>query len=135
AALARSVTAGWTAGVMSAHRLLGEVSLARGDLESAVEHLNASLAGARDLDSGMLTAWALMCLGKVAIEQGDIRSARRDLCESLELARFVGDDAVMVWGLEAFAALAIQAGRTVEGVQLAGAASALRTTGRARSST
>jgi hypothetical protein len=125
-ALARSTAVSWGPGVAWAQRLLGGISLARGDHASARQRFEASLASARKLGNRLLSAQALVYLGQEAVDRSDLPRGRQHLAEALELARTVEDHAAMARCFEVFGALAIAAGHISDGVHLVGSAATLR---------
>jgi predicted ATPase/DNA-binding NarL/FixJ family response regulator len=129
--LALATAAGWAPATALAQRILGEVCVARGESEGAPQRFEASLASARELGNGLIIAQALFCIAEQAIDRNDLAHARECLSEGLELAGDVHDHAAIAKGLEAFGALAIAAVQTNAGVELVGAARALRHTARA----
>lgn len=74
-----------------ARRFLGECHWQLGEFDAAREHLNASLAAARDLDAAVLEAKTLNVLGLVAWDLGEFDTAIRHFQAAGEIAQTLGD--------------------------------------------
>jgi non-specific serine/threonine protein kinase len=114
------------AGEANTLNALGSVDLDLGDFDSAKREHEQALALHRRLRHRGGIAYSLHELGRVAIAARDFNKARAFLCESLPLFEELGDRIGVAETLEHFAVLAIEQGAHAAGLELAGAASALR---------
>lgn len=71
--------------------MLGRISLLRGDLESAVNHLEQAVVWAQDENWLSFLPWPQALLGETLLEQGDADSARQVLEQAFARACQVGD--------------------------------------------
>jgi predicted ATPase/DNA-binding CsgD family transcriptional regulator len=123
-ALARDIDQQWAA----ARALLGLGDLARltGDPARARRHYEEAFTILREVGARPEMARCLAGIGRIEISQGELELAGQHLIESIELSRSTGSRIGVIRGLDTFAALAIAQGNKDLGVQLAGAAAALR---------
>jgi ATP/maltotriose-dependent transcriptional regulator MalT len=123
-ALARDIDQQWAA----ARALLGLGDLARltGDPARARQYYEEAFTILREVGARPEMARCLAGIGRIEISQGELESAGQHLIESIELSRSTGSRIGVIRGLDTFAALAIAQGNKDLGVQLAGAAAALR---------
>ena len=122
--LAREIDQQWAA----ARALLGLGDLARltGDPARARQRYEEAISILREVGARPEMARCLAGMGRIEISQGELELAGRHLMESIELSRSTGSRIGVIRGLDTFAALAIAQGNKDLGVQLAGAAAALR---------
>jgi predicted ATPase/DNA-binding XRE family transcriptional regulator len=126
AAVVSATEASWVLSVVVARRILGDVSVRRGDYAGGLTFLQASLADARRLGMPWWTAETLISLGRAAAMHGDLEQARAYLAESLELTQDLGDRFGLAGVLEAFVGLAVVQRESRLALQFAAAAAALR---------
>ncbi len=105
---------------------LGRLALQRGDHAMARVDLQLGLDMCRRQRDPAHIALALDGLGQVATAEGRYAEAHARLAESLRVLDEVGERLGIANTLESFAALAARQSRAEAGVQLAGAAAALR---------
>jgi predicted ATPase/DNA-binding CsgD family transcriptional regulator len=122
--LARDIDQQWAV----ARALLGLGDLARltGDPGRARQHYEDAFSILREVSARPEMARCLAGIGRIEISQGELELAGQHLIESIELSRSTGSRIGVIRGLDTFAALAIAQGNQDLGVQLAGAAVALR---------
>src|SRR5207248_386775 len=99
-----------------------------GDLDSAAQRAEESVALFRGLQAGPSLAEALVTLGRVRGAQGVAVEARADLAEALTLASEKGPRLFAAAALDALGALAVEQGQARQGVELLGASAQLRQT-------
>ena len=105
---------------------LGDLARIRGDHSAARDYYLEALAILREVNAQPQIARCLAGLGRIAIEQRDLASARQHLTESLRLSYASGSHIGMARGLEVLARLAVMEGKPEVSIQLAGAATSLR---------
>ncbi|MGN6792211.1 MAG: ATP-binding protein [Streptosporangiaceae bacterium] len=122
--LARDIDQQWAV----ARALLGLGDLARltGNPARARQHYEDAFSILREVSARPEMARCLAGMGRIEISQGELELAGQHLTESIELTRSTGSRIGVIRGLDTFAALAIAQGNQDLGVQLAGAAAALR---------
>jgi non-specific serine/threonine protein kinase len=114
------------AGEANTLNALGSVAFDLGDHGTSRREHEQALALHRRLRHQGGIAYSLHELGRVAIATGDFGRARTLLRESLPLFEELGDRIGVAETLEHFAVLAIEQGAHAPGLELAGAASAIR---------
>ncbi|HSH83440.1 MAG TPA: DUF4062 domain-containing protein [Herpetosiphonaceae bacterium] len=114
----------WGAAVVKS--ALGRLALERGDLDGAIEQLEAVLARGRQLEHTLTTSWALANLGHAMLYKHDYQRAQHLLEEGLAMSTTTGDQLNLAECMEGLANLAIVHGQFDRGARLFGAAEALR---------
>ncbi len=79
----------WGAAVVKS--ALGRLALERGDLDGAIEQLEAVLACGRQLEHALTTSWALANLGHALLYKHDYERAQHLLEEGLAMSTTTGD--------------------------------------------
>ena len=105
---------------------LGRLLLLKGREEQAVPLLEESVARSRAARSETLLAFALVNLGWAILSIPDVPRAKTAITESLEQAATMGNLDSMARALEGLAAVALAEGDPRRGVELFGAAEAMR---------
>jgi predicted ATPase/DNA-binding CsgD family transcriptional regulator/tetratricopeptide (TPR) repeat protein len=105
---------------------LGDLARLTGDPDGARARYLEALPILRDVGAKPEMARCLAGLGRIAMSQGDLAGAARQFGECIELSQSIGSRIGVIRALDAFAALAVREGRPERAVQLAAAASALR---------
>ena len=108
------------------YRQLGDVARAAKDLSAAGAFYELSLARAAEVGHRQATTYSLAGMGHVRLASGASESAARFFNDSLALARQLGLRLEIAAGLEGTGCLAVCLGRHADGLQLIGAAAALR---------
>ena len=104
-ALSQSMGHAW--GMARAHRVLGQVALARGAREDATRHLQLSLAQSRALADVAGIVGAQIGLGQLAAEQSATLPAHAAFTEGLRLGCQLGDKLEIARALEGLAGLSV----------------------------
>jgi predicted ATPase/DNA-binding CsgD family transcriptional regulator len=112
--------------VASLTSLLGEVSLARGDLQSSRLRLEEALEWSRKSQWPRLVAEALYYLGRLARSEGDVTRAESLVHEALDVTSKYGYVPGICDALEYLAGIAAQLESYEEAVRLFGGAARLR---------
>jgi predicted ATPase/DNA-binding NarL/FixJ family response regulator len=107
---------------------LGIVARDQGDISNAQAYLEESLAVAERIEQQHMAALCLVNLGSVAAEQGRLEEARSRFERGLHLLAQIGDRGASAAALERCAEVAVAQGQYARGLQLAGAAAAVRQT-------
>ena len=97
-----------------------------GDLALASRRAAESMALFRDLQAGPSLAEVLVTAGRIKGAQGEATAARADLGEALTLAWAHGPRLVVAAALDEIGLQAVRKGHALHGVQILGAATALR---------
>src|SRR5262249_536737 len=108
------------------YRQLGDVARATSDLPGAAAYYELSLARAADVGHRQATTYSLLGMGPVLLASDVPARAARFFNGSLALARQLGLRLEIAAGLEGTGLLAAYLGRQADGLQLVGAAAALR---------
>jgi predicted ATPase/DNA-binding CsgD family transcriptional regulator len=117
-------------GVAASLSTLGLLAQRRNDLRQATSLFEESLALKRELADEWGVAEVLHHLGEIAVEQSQYAAARARFEESMLQWQMLGDNWSVALSLESFAALALAQNQPKRALQLAGAATALRESGR-----
>jgi predicted ATPase/DNA-binding SARP family transcriptional activator len=114
----------WEVGVVE--NQLRIVCEKRGDLPQAVEHGRRAVRAFSDAGDMIWGAFCLADLGHLHRRMGAFPDAARRLLEATSILRAVGRFGSKVWMLEGLAELLVAAGAGESGIQLLGAAGAIR---------
>ncbi|RIK35189.1 MAG: protein kinase, partial [Chloroflexi bacterium] len=113
-------------GIAYAHFGLGHVALGRRDYEPARAHFNQCLETARVFGDRLFVARIFYGLGEAAFDQNDLVTAQGLCRQSMNIFHELQDLPLVLWCLDSLASVAVAQGNPARGVQLFGAAAALR---------
>jgi predicted ATPase/DNA-binding CsgD family transcriptional regulator len=112
--------------VCVAHTNLGQVALARGDLEEATAHLAEARRRQRSLGFAWGEGHVLRCLGDLALARGDLTGALTAYREGIHRAQGPGDRRFLAEAMAGIASVAGARGQPERAVRLLAAAATLR---------